>query len=154
MRFRTGMVLAALLGTAMGAAPTGGDLGKMQGQWEALVGRRGEFAVSLEIKGHDVAATIIPKVGPKLRASGELRLDEAASPRALDWVKFSTLDGTEVPRLLSIYQLEGDRLILRSGGFNDARPKAFEKGGEGCWTDVLVFKRPAPPKSAEATSDR
>ena len=139
-------VVLVLVGVAGGAIPEGSDLAKIQGCWEASIGRRKDFSVTLEIKGNEVAATIAPKIGPKLKASGELQIDEAASPRSLDWVKFSTQDGQEVPRLLSIYRLEGDRLIIRSGGLNDDRPATFEKGGEGPWSEVLVFNRPAAPK--------
>lgn len=78
--------------------------------------------------------------------------DEATSPRSLDWVRFSTLDGAEVPRLLSIHRIEGDRLIVRSGGSNDSRPRAFEGGGEGCWTEGLVFCRPDPGRVADPVS--
>ena len=143
MRIRSFSVLTVSAVLAMGAAPEGSDLSKLQGQWEASVGKRREFSVVLEVKGNDVSATITPKIGPKVKATGELQLDEGASPRSLDWVKFSTPDGIEVPKLLSIYRLEGDRLILRSGGFNDARPKVFERGGEGLWSEVMVFTRPA-----------
>jgi uncharacterized protein (TIGR03067 family) len=144
------LVVAAL---AMGADPEKkGDLGKIQGQWEASIGKKRDFKVSLEVKGNEVSATITPRRGPKLKANGELQLDESASPRSLDWVKFSTSDGIEVPKLQSIYRLEGDRLIVRSGGFNDTRPKTFEAGGEGVWTDVLVFTRPSAAPKSDAVS--
>ena len=153
MRLRSLMVIAALAAPAIGAGPEkDSDLGKLQGRWEASVGKRREFSVVLEVKGTEVSATISPRRGPKLQANGELQLDETATPRSLDWVKFSTPDGIEVPRLQSIYRLEGDRLIVRSGGFNDARPKAFEKGGEGVWSDVLVFTRPPSAAKAEAVT--
>ena len=142
MRIRSLSMFAVLAVPAMGAGPEGSDLGKLQGRWEASVGKKQDFTVALEVKGNEVSATITPKRGPKVQANGELQIDETASPRSLDWVKFSTPDGIEVPKLLSIYRLEGDRLIVRSGGFNDARPKAFEGAGEGVWTDVLVFNRP------------
>ncbi len=154
MRIRT-LSVVAVLASALGAAPEGSDLGRLQGRWEASVGKKREFSVSLDVKGNEVSATITPRRGPKVRASGELQIDEAASPRALDWVNFSTPDGIEVPRLLSIYRLEGDRLILRSGGFNDARPRAFEAAGEGVWSEVLVFTRPQEaPKTAAVTPAR
>ena len=148
MRYPWMAVLAILVVSPVGLAadPDGGDLSKLQGRWQASVGRKSEIAVSLEIKGSEVSATISPKLGPKVRASGEVEIDETVTPRSLDWVKFSTIDGQEVPKLLSIYRIEGDRLYLRSGGFNDARPKGFEKGGEGIWTDVLVFTRASEPK--------
>ncbi len=153
MRRRVLSMLVLLAAASLGAAPEGSDLSKLQGCWETSVGRRREISVTIEIKGNDVAATVTPKVGPKLRVSGELQVDEAASPRSLDWVKFSTLDGQEIPRLLSIYRLEGDRLVVRSGGFNDSRPKVFEKGGEGVWSEVVVFTRPAAPKPDAVTSN-
>src|SRR3954452_25564271 len=109
MRFRALPWIAMIAAPMMGAAPEGSDLSRLQGRWEASVGKRGEFAVCLEVRGNEVAATIAPKRGPELTANGELQLDEAASPRTLDWVKFATPEGIEVPRVLSIYRLEGDR---------------------------------------------
>jgi uncharacterized protein (TIGR03067 family) len=154
MRYRWLTVVAVLAASAMGASPEGSDLNKLQGRWEASVGKRREFSVTIEVKGNEVTATITPRRGPKVKANGELQLDEKSSPRSLDWVKFSTPDGIEVPRLLSIYRLEGDRLIVRSGGFNDVRPKAFEAGGEGIWTEVMVFtKLTAEPRSEPVTSN-
>jgi uncharacterized protein (TIGR03067 family) len=145
-------VLTILTASAMGAAAGDTDLTKLQGRWEASVGKKKEFSVTLEVKGNDVSATITPKRGPKVKANGELQLNEQASPRSLDWVKFSTPDGIEVPKLLSIYRLEGDRLFVRSGGFNDDRPKAFEAGGEGVWTEVLVFTRLPSTSKTDSTS--
>ena len=155
MRLRSLMILSVMIVPAMGAEPeTGGDLGKIQGHWEASVGKKRDFSVALEVKGNDVSATISPKRGSKLKASGELQLDPTVTPRSLDWVRFSTPDGIEIPRVLSIYRLEGDKLIVRSGGFNDARPKSFEAGGEGVWTDVMVFTRPpATEKSATVSTN-
>jgi uncharacterized protein (TIGR03067 family) len=149
MRLRSLMILLVLIVPAMGADPeTGSDLSKIQGQWEASVGKKHDFSVVLEVKGNDVSATIKPKRGPKLKASGELQLDPMTSPRSLDWVKFSTPDGIEVPKILSIYRLEGEKLIVRSGGFNDTRPTSFEAGREGVWTDVMVFTRPKSTEKA------
>ena len=153
MRLRSLMILSVLIVPAMGAEPeAGSDLSKIQGRWETSVGKKREMSVALEVKGNDVSATISPKRGPKLKASGELQLDTKSSPRSLDWVKFSTPDGTEVPKVLSIYRLEGDKLIVRSGGFNDDRPKSFEAGREGVWTDVMVFTRPKPAEKAATVS--
>ena len=155
MRRWTLAIMAVFAGLGVAPDQDQGDLTRIQGHWEASVGRKKEFAVSLDVKGNEVSATITPRIGPKVKASGELQLDESVSPRSLDWVKFSTVDGTQVPTLHSIYRLEGDRLLVRSGGFNDDRPKAFEKGGEGVWTEVLVFKRPeSTPKAESVTSNR
>lgn len=127
---------------AAGAAPEGGgDLSRLQGRWETKVGLRKATVVALEVKGKAVAATISTPQGGKIQAAGELKLDETTTPKALDWVKFTTIDGEEVPEMRAIYRLEEGRLYIRSGGFNDDRPTGFDPG-EGIWANVLVFQRP------------
>ncbi len=81
MRLRSLMILSVLIGPAMGAEPeAGSDLSKVQGRWEATVGKKREFSVALEVKGNDVSADISPKRGPKVKATGELQLDPSVSP--------------------------------------------------------------------------
>jgi uncharacterized protein (TIGR03067 family) len=136
------LVVAMAMAMAVGAAPeAGGDLPKLQGRWETKVGLRKATVVALEIKGKAVAATIVTPQGGRIRADGELKLDETTTPKALDWVKFTTIDGEEVPEMRAIYRLEEGRLYIRSGGFNDDRPAGFDPG-EGVWANVLVFQRP------------
>ncbi len=139
----SGLMAGLLLVVASGAAPVlQGDLARLQGQWETKVGQKKATVVRIEIKGTTVAATISTPHGIKIKADGEVKLNETAVPKALDWVKFTTLDGEEVPEVRAIYRLDGDRLVIRSGGFNDQRPKEFNPG-EGVWASVLVFERPA-----------
>lgn len=139
-RITLGLLLVAL---TSGAAPStlNGDLAKLQGRWETKVGLRKATVVRLEFKGKTVAATISTPQGRKIQADGEVKIDESVQPKALDWVKFTTLDGEEVPEMHAIYRLEGKRLLIRSGGFNDERPTEFNPG-EGVWAKVLVFERP------------
>src|SRR4051794_21484488 len=115
---------------ASGAAPESkqGDLTKLQGRWETKVGLRKATIVAIEIKGKAVAATISTPQGRKIQADGELKIDETVTPKALDWVKFTTIDGEEVPEMRAIYRLEEGRLYIRSGGFNDDRPSEFNAG--------------------------
>lgn len=136
-------VWALAVVAAVGAAPASsdGDLSRLQGRWETKVGLRKATVVALEIKGNAVAATISTPQGRTIQADGELRLDETTTPKALDWVKFTTLDGEEVPEMRAIYRLEEGRLYIRSGGFNDDRPTQFD-AGEGVWANVLIFQRP------------
>src|SRR4051794_10008188 len=118
---------------ASGAAPSvDGDLARLQGQWQTKVGLKKGTTVRIEIKGTAVAATISTRQGVKIQADGEVKVNESASPKALDWVKFTTLDGGEVPEVRAIYRIENDRLVIRSGGFNDQRPTEFNPG-EGVW---------------------
>jgi uncharacterized protein (TIGR03067 family) len=125
-----------------GAAPApDSDLAKLQGRWETKVGLRKATVVRIEFKGSTVAATILTPQGRKIQADGEVKIDESTQPKALDWVKFTTLDGEEVPEMHAIYRIEQGRLYIRSGGFNDQRPTEFHPG-EGVWAKVLVFQRP------------
>jgi len=125
-----------------GASPAvDGDLARLQGRWQTKIGLRKATVVLIEIKGRAVAATISTPQGRKIQADGELKIDETSSPKALDWVKFTTIDGEEVPEMHAIYRLEDGRLFIRSGGFNDQRPTGF-KAGEGVWAKVLEFQRP------------
>jgi uncharacterized protein (TIGR03067 family) len=116
------------------------DLDRLQGRWETRVGARKEIAVVFEIKGCTVSATIAPALGLKIKARGDVILNESTTPKSLDWVNFKTADGQMVPDLQAIYQLDGDRLTIRSGGFNDERPATFESG-DGIWAAALVFDR-------------
>ena len=134
------LLIPLLLVMVSGSAAVEGDLARIQGRWGTTVGPRKDADVLLEIKGNAVSATIQTAKGMRILADGEIRIDERMRPKALDWVKFTTVDGHEVPLILAIYRIEGDRLIIRSGGFNDRRPTAFE-GGEGIWSEVLVFER-------------
>lgn len=139
VRISLGLLLVALVS---GATPSvDGDLARLQGRWETKVGLRKATLVRLEIKGKAVAATISTPQGRKIQADGEVKINESVQPKALDWVKFTTLDGEEVPEMHAIYRLEGQRLFIRSGGFNDDRPTEFDPG-EGVWAKVLVFERP------------
>jgi uncharacterized protein (TIGR03067 family) len=138
----TRILILGLAALAAGAAPAvDGDLAKLQGRWETRVGLRKATIVHIEIKGNAVVATISTPQGRKIQADGQVKLNESVEPKALDWVKFTTLDGEEVPEVKAIYRLEGDRFYLRSGGFNDERPTEFNPG-EGVWAKVLVFQRP------------
>src|SRR3954464_8159124 len=106
-----------------GASPAvDGDLARLQGRWQTKIGLRKATVVLIEIKGRSVAATISTPQGRKIQADGELKIDETTSPKALDWVKFTTIDGEEVPEMHAIYRLEDNRLFIRSGGFSDQRP--------------------------------
>src|SRR5215203_354795 len=138
-RVSLGLLLVAIVS---GASPAvDGDLAKLQGRWQTKIGLRKATVVMIEIKGKAVAATIATPQGRKIQADGELKIDETTSPKALDWVKFTTIDGEEVPEMHAIYRLEDGRLFIRSGGFNDQRPTEFDPG-EGVWAKVLVFQRP------------
>src|SRR4051812_34250335 len=111
-------LLLVAIGT--GASPSAdGDLARLQGRWEAKIGLRKNTVVKIEFKGHSVEATISTPQGRKIQAEGEVKIDETTRPKALDWIKFTTIDGDDVPEMHAIYRLEDGRLYIRSGGFND-----------------------------------
>ena len=91
-------------------------------------------------QGQTVSATI-SALGLKVLAEGEVKVDDKVSPKRVDWVNLTTPDGHEFPQLLGIYELDGNRLKIRSGGLNDDRPKVFEPG-DGYWGEIAVFERP------------
>ena len=149
----TAAALIAVVGVDVraGTPNPSSDLGRLQGRWEAKAGKRVEFQVVLEIEGNQATATITPKVGPTVRATGEIKLDEGVSPRSIDWVNFATRDGQDLPPMLAIYRVDGDKFTLKNGGFNDSRPESFEGLGEGIWTQTVEFRRAPATASAPTT---
>ena len=130
----------AISASAADRAPSG-DLDRLQGRWVARAGSDRSFDVTIEIRGSRVEVRIGSAGGLALTARGELKLDESATPRTLDWVKFRSPDGGEFPEILAIYEFRGDSLRVCNGGPNDARPTEFTPG-DGPLADVVVFERP------------
>jgi uncharacterized protein (TIGR03067 family) len=116
------------------------DLGRLQGRWTAQAGAKRLVQVVLEVQGREVDAFITLPRGIKLRAHGELRIDETTSPRTLDWVKFNGPDDADLPDILGIYKLENDTLTVVNGGLHGGRPREF-KPGEGLLGELVTFRR-------------
>ena len=116
------------------------DLGRLQGRWAARAGARKEIQVVLTIKGRNVDVSITTAQGIRLKAQGEVKLDETRSPRQVDWIKFSTADDQEFPEMAGIYKLDGDQFTVCNGGMHGSRPKEF-KPGDGVLAEVVVFQR-------------
>lgn len=116
------------------------DLGRLQGRWTARAGARKEIQVTLTIQGRRVDVDIKALQGIRLRAQGEIKVDEKASPRQLDWINFSSADEQEFPQIPGIYKLDGDTFTVCNGGMHGARPREF-KPGDGVLSEVVVFQR-------------
>lgn len=147
------LVLVSLAEPALATAgdTAKGDLARMQGTWTACAGPKKKIPVTLAIQGRDVSVVIKPPAGPEIRASGQIRVDVSATPKALDWVRFTALDGQAMPEILAIYEFDGDSLRICNAGPNNPRPTAFEPG-EGVLADVVTFRRlppPSPPGGSE-----
>lgn len=131
--------------------PASSDLGRLQGRWTARAGAHKDVQVVLCIKGKDVDLSIDTPQGIKLKAQGQVKIDETTSPRKLDWINFSSADQQEYPQIQGIYKIDGDRFTVCNGGFNGARPKEF-KPGDGVLADVVVFQREQVASTAKGKS--
>ncbi|WP_165072192.1 TIGR03067 domain-containing protein [Paludisphaera rhizosphaerae] len=126
-----------------------GDLAKLQGKWETQAGASRELRVTLEFTGKQAHVVIHTPQGLKIKARGEIRIDESTSPKRVDWVGFSAGDFQAIPEIQGVYKLEGEALILCNGGFNGARPVDFAPG-DGPLADVVAFRRSEPPRVADS----
>jgi uncharacterized protein (TIGR03067 family) len=133
------VLASALAAPAADDAPQG-DLGKLQGKWTAMAGPNKDVPLTLEIKGNQATAIFTTPEGEKRTLKGEIRLDEKAKPKTLDWVKFKTSDGDELPDNLAIYELDGDSFKVCNGGRDNPRPTEFKESGEAGFS-LLTFKR-------------
>jgi uncharacterized protein (TIGR03067 family) len=151
-------LVAALITVASAAAfapsdaEPSGDLAKIQGTWTTQAGPDHAIAVTLTIAGHHATVRLALPSGDTFQARGEVRLDETATPKAWDWVKFTGLDGQELPEIPAIYELDGDTLTVCNGGPANDRPTQFE-AGESSLADLYRFHRQkgnsAPNESAK-----
>ena len=151
-RWAVGIIILTGAGAWAGAGENeavSGDLAKFQGKWETQAGASRELRVTLEFTGKKANVVIHTPQGLKIKARGEVRIDESASPKRLDWVGFSAGDFQAIPEIQGVYKLEGEALILCNGGFNGARPVAFEPG-DGPLADVVTFRRFEPTKVADS----
>jgi uncharacterized protein (TIGR03067 family) len=101
-----------------------GDLLAMQGNWSGSLGPNGALSASLVIEGRNARFVIVGPEGQEvLASSGRVQLDEAASPRAMDWLPEA--EGSSPVR--SIYELNGPemRVCLGIGRGPTPRPEAF-----------------------------
>ena len=127
------------------AKPPSGDLARLQGTWTGTYGPDGEIEGTMAVDGVKVLYTVGSK-GESFSMTGEVGLDESASPRRMDLVKFVGPNGNDLPSLQAIYKIEGDTLTVCTGGRDAARPAEF-KSGEGGPPHLLVYSR----KGAGAT---
>jgi uncharacterized protein (TIGR03067 family) len=137
--------------------PTG-DLGKFQGKWTTKIGPRQGLEAVVTIKGNDVEMKIVTPDGVGFELTGEIKIDEKAKPyRTLNWTKFKTPMGDDIPENLGIYKFEDDDTVhICTGGPSNERPTEFkaEEGGAQLGTMKRVVEKEKEkgepkPKGAE-----
>ncbi len=118
----------------------GGDLARLQGDWTVKAGPKRDIPVTMTIRGRSVSVDVASPLGLTIHAEGTIKIDETASPKTVDWVGFSIVDGQDMPEVLGLYELKDGAFKIVNGGPNNGRPAEFKKG-DGALADVLVFSR-------------
>lgn len=136
------IVLAIAAGASLAAddAALSGDLAKVQGKWKAMVGPNSDIPLLIELKGKNVTISVRPPDGEERSFKGEVKLDEKASPKTWDWVKFTRPDGEAAPDRLGIYELAGDTLKICSSNPDEPRPTEL-KADEAAPFRLVTFTR-------------
>ena len=132
-----------------------GDLAKFQGKWSTKIGPDGGFDATIDIKDKILTLKLTTPDGQDFELTGEVKLDEAAKPhKTIDWTKFKSPAGDDVPENLGIYKLEDDDTIkVCNGGPGNDRPSEFktEEGG----AHVITLKRVVDkPKDKEKEKEK
>jgi uncharacterized protein (TIGR03067 family) len=122
------------------AKPAAGDLAKLQGKWKSLVGPNKDVTIIIEFKDDAANLDVTLADGQTFALKGAVKLDEAAKPKTLTWIKFKSPSGDDVPDNLAIYELKDDELKTCSGGPGNPRPTEF-KQGEGGPPNLSLFTR-------------
>ncbi len=131
-----------------------GDLGKLQGKWAAKVGPQKQVELTMTVTGAKVKAEVTLQ-GEDVVLEGELKLDEKASPKNVDWVKFKTRQGEDAPDNKGIYKFsdDGATWTVCNGGPGNDRPSEFKPGEEGP-PNLIEFKKVDDKKATPADAPK
>lgn len=124
-------------------APPEGDLAKLQGQWKTLIGPEKNVPLLVTIKGKAITAVLKPPTGEDFTLHGELKLDETANPKTVDWINFKSPNGDETQSNFGLYKFEGEKWIVCNGGPGKPRPTEMKAGEDGP-PNLIEFERVKP----------
>jgi uncharacterized protein (TIGR03067 family) len=123
-----------------------GDLAKLAGSWKTMTGPDKDVPLTLKIEGNKITVKIVNPDGENVTVTGEFKLDESATPKAIDFVNFKLPDGKVSEDILAIYTLDGDEFQVCSSEAGEQRPEEFKNRDNGP-PNLFVFKRePAAAK--------
>lgn len=120
------------------------DLDKLKGKWTAKVGANQDVEITVEFQDRLILVTVPDGNGGEIQLEGEYILDDKASPKKIDLIRFTSPDGQPIDDNLGIYEINeaGDELKLCTGGPGQDRPDAFvPAGNDGRGTVVLRKKK-------------
>lgn len=120
--------------------PIAGDLAKFQGNWTGKAGANEEIGINLTIQGNAVTARWDRGDGTEIVLKGQMRVNDLANPKTVDFFDFKRSDGEETRDNLGIYAFDGDTVKICTGGPGNERPTEM-KAGEGGPPMLFVLTR-------------
>jgi uncharacterized protein (TIGR03067 family) len=107
-----------------------GDLAALQGTWTAAEGVfHGHGRETMTIQGDAIDVVGRANNGIELHFRARIKLNEAASPRAIDFVDVTNGNRRGQPSV-GIYELDGDMLKLHRSGLGKPRSAVFQDGSQ------------------------
>lgn len=113
------------------------DAASVKGKWSAKVGPNRDIEIVIEFKEKVVDVIVPDGNGGEITITGEFVLDEKASPKKIDFIKFTGPNGEAMEDNLGIYELKEGEMRICTGGPGQDRPTEFrdaESEGQGTIT--------------------
>jgi uncharacterized protein (TIGR03067 family) len=120
--------------------PIQGDLARFQGTWTARAGTDEDVVITMTVKVNAYTASWERGDGTKVELRGEIRVNEKADPRTIDFFHNQQNDGEDLKDNLGIYAFDGDKIKVCVGGGGNERPTEFKKGDDEA-RHLLVFEK-------------